>query len=51
MDTHTLQNVRFWGKLFGTERNYIVAEVEYREGAEEEEGEEDEGEQDKAPGW
>ena len=42
VDTHTLQNVRFWGKIFGTVKNYIVAEVEYREGAEDEEGEEEE---------
>ena len=40
VDTHTLQNVRFWGKIFGTVKNYIVAEVEYREGDEEEEAEE-----------
>jgi len=44
VDTHTLQNVRFWGKIMGTVKSYIVAEVEYREGGEEEgeEGEEDE---------
>ena len=40
VDTHTLQNVRFWGKIFGTEKNYIVAEVEYREGDDEVEEEE-----------
>lgn len=45
VDTHTLQNVRFWGKVFGTKKNYIVAEVEYREGAEDEEGEEEETEE------
>ena len=27
VDTHTLQSVRFWGKILGTEKNYIVAEV------------------------
>lgn len=42
VDTHNLQHVRFWGKLFGTEQNYYVAEVEYREGDEEQEEEEEE---------
>ena len=41
VDTHSLQHVRFWGKMLGTEQNYYVAEVEYREGDEEPE-EEDE---------
>lgn len=41
VDSHPLQHVRFWGKLLGTEQNYIVAEVEYREGDEEEEEEEE----------
>merc|ERR1712050_576164 len=41
VDTHPLQTVRFWGKIFGTEQNYIVAEAEYREGEEEEEEEEE----------
>ena len=27
VDTHTLQSVRFWGKILGTAKNYIVAEV------------------------
>ena len=40
-DNHPLQHIRFWGKIFGTEQNYIVAEVEYREGEEEEEEEEE----------
>ena len=44
MEQHPLQNVRFWGKIFGTEANYLIAEVEYREGEEEEEEEEEEGE-------
>lgn len=42
VDTHNLQHVRFWGKLFGTEQNYYIAEVEYREGDEEQEEEEEE---------
>ena len=33
-------SARFWGKIFGTEANYIVAEVEYQEGEGEEEEEE-----------
>ena len=36
VDNYPLQTVRFWGKIFGTEQNYIVAEAEYREGEEEE---------------
>ncbi|XP_077156858.1 radial spoke head protein 6 homolog A-like [Paroedura picta] len=40
--THPLQTCRFWGKILGTEANYIVAEVEFREGEEEEEAEEEE---------
>lgn len=41
VDNHPLQHVRFWGKIFGREQNYYVAEVEYREGDEEEEEEEE----------
>lgn len=41
VDNHPLQHVRFWGKVFGTEQNYLVAEVEYREGEEDEEEEEE----------
>lgn len=36
VDSYPLQTVRFWGKVFGLEQNYIVAETEYREGEEEE---------------
>ena len=42
VDTHSLEHARFWGKIFGTEQNYIVAEVEYREGEEEAADEEEE---------
>ncbi|CAE1318213.1 RSPH4A [Acanthosepion pharaonis] len=43
VDTHPLQHVRFWGKILGTEQNYYIAEVEYREGEQvEDEEEEDE---------
>lgn len=34
VETHPLQMVRFWGKLFGTEQNYYIAEAEYRDGQE-----------------
>jgi len=33
---HRLQNVRFWGKMMGIQANYIIAEVEFRDGIEEE---------------
>uniref|UniRef100_A0A672U8W1 Radial spoke head component 4A n=2 Tax=Strigops habroptila TaxID=2489341 RepID=A0A672U8W1_STRHB len=36
------QTCRFWGKILGLEMNYIIAEVQYGEGAEEEETEEEE---------
>ncbi|XP_040483438.1 radial spoke head protein 4 homolog A isoform X2 [Ursus maritimus] len=35
-DTHPIQRCRFWGKILGLEMNYIVAEVEFREGEDEE---------------
>ncbi|XP_049627312.1 radial spoke head protein 4 homolog A [Suncus etruscus] len=41
-DTHPIQKCRFWGKILGVEMNYIVAEVEFREGEDEEEVEEEE---------
>lgn len=34
VESHPLKLVRFWGKIFGTEQNYIVAEAEYRDGQE-----------------
>ncbi|XP_031820232.1 radial spoke head protein 4 homolog A isoform X2 [Sarcophilus harrisii] len=40
-DTQPLQTCRFWGKILGIDRNYIVAEVEFREGEDEEEIEEE----------
>lgn len=42
VDNYPLQSCRFWGKILGSEKNYIVAEVEYREGEEEEEEEDEE---------
>ena len=43
VDNHQLQRVRFWGKVFGTEQNYIIAEVEYKEGEDDEEEDEEVG--------
>ncbi|KAM4866083.1 radial spoke head protein 4 homolog A [Thomomys bottae] len=40
-DTHPIQSCRLWGKILGLEMNYIIAEVEFREGEEEEEVEEE----------
>lgn len=40
-DTHPIQRCRFWGKILGREMNYIVAEVEFHEGEDEEEVEEE----------
>ena len=41
-----LASVRFWGKIFGTNANYIIAEAEYQEGeGEQKEEEEDEEEE------
>ncbi|KAK3092588.1 hypothetical protein FSP39_004684 [Pinctada imbricata] len=45
VDNHPLSHVRFWGKIFGTEQNYYIAEVEYRDGDGEEEEEEEEPEE------
>lgn len=43
VDIQPLQRCRFWGKILGIEGNYIVAEVEFRDGDNEEEEEDDEG--------
>ncbi|XP_021061362.1 radial spoke head protein 4 homolog A [Mus pahari] len=40
-DAHPIQRCRFWGKILGLEMNYIVAEVEFRDGEDEEEVEEE----------
>jgi len=32
-----IQTCRFWGRILGREKNYIIAEVQFREGEEEEE--------------
>ncbi|XP_053552241.1 radial spoke head protein 6 homolog A [Bombina bombina] len=47
VDTHPLQYCRLWGKMLGTEGGYLVAEVQFREGEDdeaEERGEEEENE-------
>lgn len=40
-ETHPIQRCRFWGKILGLEMNYIIAEVELREGEDGEEVEEE----------
>ncbi|KAM9034721.1 radial spoke head protein 6 homolog A [Sarcophilus harrisii] len=42
VEQQPIQTCRFWGKILGLERNYLVAEVEFREGEEEEVEEEGE---------
>lgn len=37
VESQALLRCRLWGKILGTESNYIIAEAEYREGEEEEE--------------
>lgn len=36
-ETQPVSSARFWGKIFGIEKNYIIAELEFREGEGEEE--------------
>ncbi|XP_004644458.1 radial spoke head protein 6 homolog A [Octodon degus] len=43
VEQQPVHTCRFWGKILGLRRSYLVAEVEFREG--EEEGEEEEGEE------
>jgi len=31
-DTYQLRSCRFWGKILGLEKNYVIAEVEFRDG-------------------
>jgi len=38
---HSFTTIRFWGKIFGLEQNYLVAEGEMEEGEDEEEEEEE----------
>ncbi|XP_048840642.1 radial spoke head protein 6 homolog A [Brienomyrus brachyistius] len=46
VDAQPLQRCRFWGKILGTESSYLVAEVEFREGEEDEEDALDEASED-----
>ena len=41
VDSYPIEHCRFWGKIFGIQQNYIVAEVEFREGEIEEEEDEE----------
>ncbi|XP_063289386.1 radial spoke head protein 6 homolog A [Pelobates fuscus] len=36
VDAHPLERCRFWGKILGTHGSYLVAEVQFREGEDEE---------------
>lgn len=45
---YPLSSARFWGKLFGIEANYYIAEVEFREGEGEDENADEEEEEEKA---
>lgn len=49
VDKHQLEQVRFWGKIFGTEQNYYVAEVKFESGKEEEEEELEEAKEEEVP--
>jgi radial spoke head protein 4A len=31
-ENQPLKSVRFWGKIFGTDRDYLIAEAEFKEG-------------------
>ena len=44
---HNLASVRFWGKIFGTQANYIIAEGEYPEDVADEDEDEQEDEESK----
>ena len=36
VDKYDLESIRFWGKIFGLEQNYYIAEVQFQEGKDEE---------------
>ncbi|RNA09951.1 radial spoke head 4 -like protein, partial [Brachionus plicatilis] len=42
VEKYALESIRFWGKVFGIEQNYYVAELKFQEGKDEEEPEEEE---------
>lgn len=37
VEKYPLESIRFWGKVFGVEENYYIAEVKFQEGKDEEE--------------
>jgi radial spoke head protein 4/6 len=37
VETQPVESIRLWGKILGTQLNYIIIEVEFREGEGEEE--------------
>jgi len=37
VEKYPLESIRFWGKIFGIEENYYIAEVKFQEGKDEEE--------------
>ncbi len=37
VEKYPLESIRFWGKIFGIEQNYYVAEVKFQDGKDEEE--------------
>jgi radial spoke head protein 4A len=47
IDKGQFEKLRFWGKIFGTQKNYYVAEAE--QNADEGEGDEDEGNEETNP--
>lgn len=42
VEKYALESIRFWGKVFGIEHNYYIAELKFQEGKDEEEPEEEE---------
>lgn len=45
-ETHSLASCRFWGKIQGTMSNYIIAQTQFRDGADEAEDEDENNEED-----
>ena len=48
VERYPLESIRFWGKLFGIEQNYYVAEVKFQDDKDEDEEEAEEEETAKA---
>jgi radial spoke head protein 4A len=42
VERYPFESIRFWGKVFGIEQNYYIAEVKFQEGKDDEEEGEDE---------